>query len=136
MGIEPFLITSTLEAVLAQRLVRTICQNCREEYMPELEILEDLGVPQDVAKTKKFYRGAGCSKCNDSGYKGRTAILELLVMNEKLRLLVIEKAHTAIIKKAAVESGMKTLLEDGLLKIYSGVTTIEEVLREAQTVIF
>lgn len=136
MGIEPFLITSTLEAVLAQRLVRKICQNCKEEYIPEPEILEDLGVPQDVVKMKKFYRGAGCSKCNNSGYKGRTAILELLVMNDKLRLLVIEKAHTALIKKAAVESGMKTLLEDGLIKIYNGITTIEEVLREAQTVIF
>lgn len=135
MGIEPFLITSTLEAVLAQRLVRKICQSCRQEYTPEPELLEDLGVSEAVAKTKKFYRGAGCSRCNDSGYKGRTGIFELLVLNEKVRLLVIEKAHTAAIKKAAVESGMKTLLEDGLTKIYSGITTIEEVLREAQTLV-
>ncbi len=135
MGIEPFLITSTLEAVVAQRLARKICQNCKEEYTPEPEILGDLGVSSDIVKTKKFYRGLGCSRCNNSGYKGRVGIFELLVMNDKLRSLIIEKAHTAVIKKAAVESGMKTLLDDGLLKIYNGVTTIEEVLREAQTLV-
>ncbi len=136
MEIEPFLITSTLEAILAQRLIRTICQNCKEEYTPEPGILEDLGVPSDVAKQKKFYRGAGCVRCNNSGFKGRTGIFELLVMNEKLRSLVIEKAHTAVIKNAAIESGMKTMLDDGLQKVYSGITTIEEVFREAQTLVF
>ncbi|MFA5094623.1 MAG: type II secretion system ATPase GspE [Candidatus Omnitrophota bacterium] len=133
MGIEPFLVTSTLEAVLAQRLVRKICQNCKEEYIPEPELISDLGLEPEEAKNRKFYRGAGCVKCNNSGYKGRTGIYELLVLNEKIRQLVIEKAHTALIKKAAVENGMKTLLDDGLEKINAGVTTAEEVLKEAQS---
>lgn len=135
MGVEPFLVTSTVEAVLAQRLIRKICQNCREEYIPEPEILEDMGISAEVAKTKKFYRGAGCVKCNNSGYKGRTGIFELLVLNDGIRSLIIDKAHTALLKNAAVESGMKTLLEDGMEKVYSGVTTLEEVLKEAQTAI-
>ena len=135
MGVEPFLVTSTVEAVLAQRLIRKICQNCREEYIPEPEILEDMGISAEVAKTKKFYRGAGCVKCNNSGYKGRTGIFELLVLNDEIRSLIIDKAHTALLKNAAVESGMKTLLEDGMEKVYSGVTTLEEVLKEAQTAI-
>lgn len=135
MGIEPFLITSTLVAVFAQRLVRKICLDCKEEYTPEPEILGDIGLSLEEAKTKKFYHGAGCSKCNNTGYKGRTGIFELLVMNEKIRSLLLERAHTVMIKKAAVDSGMKSLLQDGLDKIYSGITTIEEVLREAQTLI-
>ena len=135
MGIEPFLITSSLEAILAQRLVRTICPNCKEEYMPEPGALEDLGISLDLAKTKKFYRGAGCSKCSHTGYRGRTGVFELLIMNDELRSLVIDKSHTEVIKKMAIESGMKTILEDGLQKIYNGVTTIEEVLKELQTMI-
>ncbi|MFA6355723.1 MAG: ATPase, T2SS/T4P/T4SS family, partial [Candidatus Omnitrophota bacterium] len=133
MGVEPFLVTSTLEAVLAQRLVRKICTYCKEEYTPDPEIVADLGLKPDDVKTHKFYRGAGCVKCNNSGYKGRTGIYELLQLNEEIRQLVIEKAHTALIKKAAVKSGMKTLLEDGLEKIYLGVTSVDEVLKEAQT---
>ncbi len=133
MGVEPFLVTSTLEAVLAQRLVRKICQNCKEEYIPEPELISDLGLAPEEAKNRKFYRGTGCVKCNNSGYKGRTGIYELLVLNEKIRQLVIEKAHTALIKKAAIENGMKTLLDDGLEKINAGVTTAEEVLKEAQS---
>jgi type IV pilus assembly protein PilB len=117
MGIEPFLVTSTLEAVLAQRLVRKICQNCKEEYTPEPELISDLGLAPEEAKNRKFYRGVGCVKCNNSGYKGRTGIYELLVLNEKIRQLVIEKAHTALIRKAAIENGMKTLLDDGLEKV-------------------
>jgi len=135
MGVEPFLVTSTVEAVLAQRLVRKICQNCREEYTPETEILEDMGISAAAAKTKKFYRGAGCVKCNNSGYKGRTGIFELLALNDKIRSLIIDKAHTALIKNAAIEGGMKTLLEDGMEKVYNGITTLEEVLKEAQTAI-
>lgn len=135
MGIEPFLITSTLVAVFAQRLVRKICLDCKEEYTPEPEILGDIGLSLEEAKTKKFYHGAGCSKCNNTGYKGRTGIFELLIMNEKIRSLLLERAHTVMLKKAAVDSGMKSLLQDGLDKIYSGITTIEEVLREAQTLI-
>ena len=135
MGVEPFLVTSTLEAVLAQRLVRKICQFCKEEYTPEPEILADLGIKPELASGKKFYRGAGCVKCNNSGYKGRTGLFELLVLNDKIRALVIEKAHTALIKEAAIKAGMKTLLSDGIDKIFLGATTVEEVLKEAQTTI-
>ena len=135
MGVEPFLVTSTLEAVLAQRLVRKICEFCKEEYTPEPEILSDLGIKPEMAAGKKFYRGAGCVKCNNSGYKGRTGLFELLVLNDKIRALVLEKAHTALIKEAAIEAGMKTLLSDGIDKIFLGGTTVEEVLKEAQTTI-
>ncbi len=133
MGVEPFLVTSTLEAVLAQRLVRKICTFCKEEYTPEPEIIADLGIKPEDIKSHKFYRGAGCVKCNNSGYKGRTGIYELLILNEKIRALVIERAHTALIKNAAIENGMKTLLQDGLEKINAGITSVEEVLKEAQT---
>ncbi|HOX09003.1 MAG TPA: type II secretion system ATPase GspE [Candidatus Omnitrophota bacterium] len=133
MGVEPFLVTSTLEAVLAQRLVRKICTFCKEEYTPEPEIIEDLGIKPEEIKSHKFYKGAGCVKCNNSGYKGRTGIYELLILNENIRQLVIERAHTALIKNAAVEAGMKTLLQDGLEKINAGITSVEEVLKEAQT---
>lgn len=135
MGIEPFLITSTLEGVLAQRLVRKICHNCREEYVPDTGILADIGISPSCAAAKKFYRGTGCVKCNNSGFKGRLGIFELLLLNEDIRSLIMDKAHTALIKDAAVKSGMKTLLEDGLEKVYSGLTTLEEVLKEAQTAI-
>ena len=135
MGVEPFLVTSTLEAVLAQRLVRKICEFCKEEYTPDPEILSDLGIKPEAIAGKKFYRGAGCVKCNNSGYKGRSGIFELLILNDKIRALVIEKAHTALIKDAAKESGMKTLLEDGIEKVFLGITTLEEVLKEAQTAI-
>jgi type IV pilus assembly protein PilB len=135
MGVEPFLITSTLEAVLAQRLVRKICQDCRQEYIPEPGMLASMGISAQTAKTKKFYRGAGCVKCSNSGYKGRTGIFELLVLNEDVRSLIIDKAHTALIRNAAIKSGMKTLLEDGMEKVYMGVTTLEEALKEAQTAV-
>ena len=135
MGVEPFLVTSTLEAILAQRLVRKICQHCKEEYTPEPEILSNLGIGPEAIKGKKFYRGAGCTKCNNSGYKGRSGIFELLVLDDKIRELIIDKAHTALLKEAAIKAGMKTLLEDGIEKIFLGITTVEEVLKEAQTAI-
>ena len=133
MGIEPFLITSTLEAILAQRLVRTICKDCRESYIPDESLLKELGVtPRDI-EGKSFYYGKGCERCNNTGYKGRAAIAELLVMEDSIMPLIIERAPTADIRKRAQESGMRTLREDGLLKIYDGITTIEEVLKETQT---
>ena len=135
MNVEPFLVTSTLEAVLAQRLVRKICEYCKEEYTPEPEILADLGMDPEAAKGKKFHRGAGCVKCNNSGYKGRTGIYEFLVLNDKIRALVLERAHVALIKEAAIQGGMKTLLADGLEKVFLSITTLEEVLKEAQTAI-
>ncbi len=133
MGVEPFLITSTLEAILAQRLVRTICKDCRESYKPDEGLLKELGLtPRDI-EGKSFYYGKGCEKCNNTGYRGRAAIAELLVMADNLKPLIIEKATTAEIRKRAQENGMRTLREDGLFKIYDGITTIEEVLKETQT---
>jgi len=132
MGVEPFLITSTLEAIIAQRLVRVLCHKCKEAYRPTEQELSELGLTPDEAKDKTFYKAKGCNECNGIGYKGRTGIFEVLIMNDKIRRLIMKKAHTAVIRKVAQESGMRTLREDGLLKIYDGITTIEEVVRETQ----
>lgn len=132
MGVEPFLITSTVRAILAQRLVRKICSKCRKEYNPsEPEVLE-FGIPQEKIKGMKFYKGEGCSECNNSGYKGRTGLYELLMVNDNIRELVVKHESLAIIRNAACEAGMKTLRENGLKKVMEGVTTIEEVLRETK----
>ena len=132
MGIEPFLVSSSVEALIAQRLVRTICISCREEYRPEPDLLRELGFPEaDIARTT-FYRGRGCEECRFTGYKGRTGIYEILTMTEALRPLVIERAPSTTIKNAAVARGMRTLRDDGWLKVISGVTTVEEVARVTQ----
>lgn len=132
MGVEPFLLTSTLEAVIAQRLVRTICPECKEACVPDKKELSQLDLtPKDV-EGRKFYYGKGCSSCNNIGYRGRTGIYEVLLMNDNLRPLIIERSPAAIIREAAREIGMRTLREDGLVKICSGTTTIEEVVRETQ----
>ncbi len=132
MQIEPFLITSTLEAVLAQRLVRTICQNCKEPYQPGEGELEAINLTIEEAKERIFYRGKGCSLCDDVGYKGRIGIFELLIMSSELGMLIIEKASTKDIRAKAQEQGMRTMREDGLDKAYQGITTIEEVVKGTQ----
>lgn len=132
MGVEPFLITSTLEAIVAQRLVRTICSYCKSEYIPEEKELAQLDLtPKDI-EGKKFYYGKGCEKCSNIGYKGRTGIFEVLLMDDNLRPMIVERSATSTIRELARESGMRTLREDGLIKIYDGITTIEEVVRETQ----
>jgi len=132
MGVEPFLITSTLEAIVAQRLVRTICPDCKTEYVPDEKELSQLELtPRDV-EGKKFYYGKGCKKCNDIGYRGRVGIFEVLMMDDNIRSLIIERSSTAAIREAAREGGMKTLREDGLIKIYDGLTAIKELVRETQ----
>ena len=130
MEVEPFLISSTLEAVISQRLVRVICNACREEYEPSSEELELLEMEPSEAKKHKFYRGKGCSVCNNIGYTGRTGIYEILIMNEELRRAVVDKASAGEIREIALKYGMKTLRRDGLDKIFKGITTIEEVVRE------
>ena len=132
MGAEPFLITSTLEAVVAQRLVRVICKDCREKYNPNPKALEELNLPSKEMKDMAFYRGRGCSKCNKTGYRGRTGIFEFLIVTEALKPLIMERSQTAVIREMARKEGMKTLREDGLEKIQEGITTIEEVVRETQ----
>jgi type IV pilus assembly protein PilB len=129
MGVEPFLISSTLMAVLAQRLVRTICKKCRTPFEPTETQLSMLNLsPHDVGD-KVFYYGRGCAACNDTGYRGRRGIFELLVASEPIRLLINERAPTVVIRQKAVELGMVTLREDGLRGIFDGDTTIEEVVK-------
>lgn len=129
MGVEPFLISSTLMAVLAQRLVRTICKKCRTPFEPTESQLSMLNLsPHDIGE-KVFYYGRGCSSCNDSGYRGRKGIFELLVINETLRGLINDRAPTVVIRQKAIELGMITLREDGLRGIFDGESTIEEVVK-------
>jgi type IV pilus assembly protein PilB len=129
MGVEPFLISSTLMAVLAQRLVRTICKKCRTPFEPTESQLSLLNLsPHDIGD-KVFYYGRGCSNCNDTGYRGRKGIFELLVISEALRNLINERSPAVVIRQKAVELGMVTLREDGLRTIFDGDTTIEEVVK-------
>lgn len=130
MGIEPFLITSTLEAVLAQRLIRKICTDCKTAFTPTADMLSEIGLTPAEVGNKKFYYGKGCKKCNNTGYKGRMGIFELLVITDPIRSLILEKAPSIIIYQKAVELGLKTLRDDGVEKIFEGSTTIEEVARE------
>jgi len=129
MGVEPFLISSTLVAVIGQRLVRTVCKECRTPFEPTENQLALLNLsPHDLGE-KVFYYGRGCSTCNDTGYKGRKGIFELLVINDAIRTLINERAPTVVMRQKAVELGMVTLREDGLRSIFDGDTTIEEVVK-------
>ncbi|MDR0520347.1 MAG: Flp pilus assembly complex ATPase component TadA [Planctomycetaceae bacterium] len=130
MGIPSFLITATVQAILAQRLVRTICKECREQFKPSLEQLHELQITPETAAGKSFYRGKGCVVCNNTGYKGRTAIHEFMVINDEIRALINNGVSVADLREASSRNGMLTLREAGLQKIYAGVTTIEEVVRE------
>jgi len=132
MGIEPFLVASSVEAVLAQRLVRTICPNCKTEQKVERSYLKRIGFPEDAIDTAKFYHGAGCEDCRQLGYQGRLAIYELLLLNEQLRPLILNRAAASTIAQRAIELGMRTLRTDGWNKVRAGITTIEEVLRVTQ----
>jgi type IV pilus assembly protein PilB len=129
MGVEPFLVSATLEGVLAQRLLRTVCKNCRTPYDPSLSILNQLNLSPDDLGGKRFYTGSGSDKCGGSGYKGRKGIYELLDITDPIRELITQKAPTLVLKQKAIELGMATLREDGLRNIYDGETTIEEVLK-------
>ncbi len=129
MGVEPFLISSSLEAVLAQRLVRRVCASCRTPYEPPGTLLQQLGIdPVDIGN-REFYFGKGCPTCNNTGYKGRMGIYEWLRMSEAIRDLVVQRAPTLVIKQKALEQGMRTLRDDGLRAIFDGSTSIEEVVK-------
>jgi len=132
MGIEPFLVSSSVEALIAQRLIRTNCKACKEEYKPEAGFLREVGFPEAEMSKTKFYRGRGCEECRFTGFKGRSAIYEVLVMSEVLRPLIIERASSSAIKQAAVARGMKTLRDDGWEKVRLGMTTVEEIARVTQ----
>jgi type IV pilus assembly protein PilB len=129
MGVEPFLISSTLEAVLGQRLLRSICSHCRTAYQPNEALLTELGIARRDIGGRQFYYGKGCDACNNTGYKGRKGIYELLKIADPLRELINERAPTVVLKQKAIELGMVTLRQDGLRSIFAGDTTIEEVLK-------
>jgi len=129
MGTEPFLVAASLEGILAQRLLRTICKDCRASYEPNEALLNQLGVSSHELGDKEFHTGRGCDVCDQTGYKGRRGLFELLDMTDPIRELVTDRAPTVVIKQKAIELGMNTLREDGLRNIYDGNTTIEEVLK-------
>ncbi len=132
MGIKPYLVASTVQGILAQRLVRTICPSCREAYNPSAEEAAMFSISPDQLKDFELYKGKGCSACNNTGFKGRMGIYELLIMNDNMRELVIENTPSTVLCKKAREFGMRTLKEDGMEKVKRGYTTIEEVLRVTQ----
>ncbi len=132
MGIEPFLVSSSVVAIIAQRLIRMICPDCRVGYSPPREELEKLGLGSKNGKGKTFYRGQGCANCMNTGYRGRTGIYEVLVLDDEIRNLILSKTDANTIKNRAVEKGMTTLKQDGAVKVTRGVTTTEEVLRVTQ----
>ena len=130
MGVEPFLIAATLESIIAQRLVRTICSKCKTPYEPSEEELAMLNLTEDKIAGQNFYYGKGCEQCNDTGYKGRSALFEILDVNEKVRELILQKASAGQVRAEAQRMGMHTLRDSGIQKIFLGLTTIEEVVRE------
>jgi type II secretion system protein E len=133
MGIEPFLVASSVEAIMAQRLVRTICPSCKTEQKVERDYLMRIGFPPDEVATTHFKHGRGCEDCRMLGYQGRQGIHELLLVNESLRPLIMNRAPASTIAQRAMEGGMRTLRMDGWKKVQEGITTIEEVLRVTQT---
>jgi type IV pilus assembly protein PilB len=130
MGVEPFLITATVEGILAQRLVRKICEDCRTEFEPSVDMLMELNLRPEEARGKKFYYGRGCPRCNNTGHRGRCGIYELLIMNDEIRDLISQGASTDQLRSACRQQGMSSLRDAGLAAIWSGVTSIEEVARE------
>jgi len=130
LGLEPFLITATLEGIVAQRLVRKICNNCKDQYTPTEEQLMELELRPDDVAGKVFYYGKGCETCNNTGYKGRLGIYEIMLLDDDMRDMIINHASTQVLRMEARKRGMRTLRQSGLYAIYDGVTTIEEVVRE------
>jgi len=132
LGVEPYLASSSLIAVMAQRLVRKICPDCKEPYKPTRHELTALGLGQNYNSDTKFYAGAGCDKCFQTGYRGRTGIYELMLIDENVRDLIYNRETAGAIKKTAVDAGLQTLRMDGARKATAGITAIAEVLRITQ----
>ena len=133
LGVEPFLLTATIEGVVAQRLVRRICTNCKTEFDPTDEQLFELQLTRDQIKGKRFFYGRGCNRCNNTGYKGRIGLFEIMTFNDEIRHLIMEKASTNVLRAAAQKIGMRLLRENGLAAIFDGITTIDEVVKETIT---
>jgi general secretion pathway protein E len=132
MGIEPFLVTSSVIAILAQRLVRTLCSECKEAYVPDEESLQNIGIGADMISGKTIYRGVGCPSCLKTGYRGRTGIFEMMMLTDTVKNLILRTSDANAIKRSGIEQGMITLRQDGAAKVLAGVTTIEEVFRVTQ----
>ncbi len=130
LGLEPFLVTAALEGVIAQRLVRRICKECKTQYEPALEQLMELDLRTEDVEGKKFYYGKGCSHCNNTGYRGRLGLYEIMTLDDEMRDGIIKHASTQVLRNMAKARGMRTLRQSGLLGIYDGITSIEEVVRE------
>lgn len=130
LGVEPFLLTATIEGIIAQRLIRKICPHCKEEIIPTDEMLIELNMNRDDVMGKKFYYGRKCAQCNHTGYKGRMAIFEMMLMTNRIRQMIMSHASTEAVRNAAQEEGMRTLRESGLRAIFDGHSTVEEVVRE------
>jgi len=130
LGVEPFLITATIEGVVAQRLVRKICTKCRTEYELDDEQLFELRLDRDQIKDKTLYYGKGCNRCNNTGYKGRLGLYEIMTFTDTIRNMIMEKASTNLLRDEAVKNGMILLRENGLSAIYDGITTVDEVIKE------
>ncbi len=133
LGVETFLLTATIEVIIAQRLARRVCRKCKEFFVPNEEHLMELALRSADVEGRKFARGRGCDECLKSGYKGRLALFEIMIMDDELRELVIKQASTRVLRTEARKRGMRTLRETGLLSIYDGQTTIDEVVRETIT---
>ena len=129
MGIEPFLIASSVNLIMAQRLARVVCPKCREPHEVPAQAMVELGVPEDVAKAITAYRGPGCQHCGGTGFRGRTALYEMMAMTDPLRELILSGASAIELKRQAISDGMKTLRQSGIEKVADGVTSIEEVMR-------
>ncbi|HDY65301.1 MAG TPA: pilus assembly protein PilB, partial [Phycisphaerae bacterium] len=130
LGLEPFLLTATLEAIVAQRLVRTICPHCKEEFVPTEDMLMELNLTSDMTAGRVFYHGKGCEFCRNTGYSGRIGIYEIMMMDDEMRDLIMNRKSSNVLREASRKRGMRTLRESGLLAIYDGVTTIEEVVAQ------
>ena len=130
LGIEPFLLTATIEGIVSQRLVRKICENCKTAFEPSEAQLMELQLTPDDIKGKKFYYGRGCSKCNSTGYRGRIGVFEIMVFNDEIRDLIMNRASTAVLRSAGQKGGMRLLRDNGLEVIYDGITTIDEIVKE------
>ena len=133
MEIEPFLIASSVVCVISQRLVRSLCEKCKQQYQPEPGMISRIGLTQEQAKSITFYKAVGCDECLQTGYKGRFAIFEVMEVTDSISKLIVQKVDASVIKAEALKIGMKTLAEDGVLRIKDGKTTIEEVLSVAYT---
>jgi type IV pilus assembly protein PilB len=130
MGIEPFLVATSVNLIQAQRLIRRVCVECKEAVPTPAEALVEIGFTAEEARDVKIYKGRGCAKCNNTGYKGRVGLYEVMEITDDIRELILIGASALELRKRAVENGMLTLRSSGLVKIRNGVTTIEEVVRE------